>query len=92
MRGIRCGDVARELVLTGRSVQAPEALALGLVTHLADTPRAAATEIATAIAGHPPAAVRAGKALLNRAYGERHELLLMESDLQATLRRARPDP
>jgi enoyl-CoA hydratase/carnithine racemase len=82
------GDVARELVLTGRTVAAPEALALGLITHLADTPRAAALEITTAIAGHPPAAVQAGKTLLNRAYSQRQELLLMESELQNTLRRA----
>ena len=86
--GIVGCSIARELVLTGRTVAAPEALALGLITHLADTPRAAALEIATAIAGHPPAAVRAGKTLLNRAYSQREELLLLESELQDTLRRA----
>jgi len=80
------GDVARELVLTGRSVNAAEAQALGLVTHVSDTPRDAALQIAAAIAANSADAVRAGKALLNRAYGEREELLLMESALQQELR------
>jgi enoyl-CoA hydratase/carnithine racemase len=86
------GDIARELILTGRAVQAPEAHALGLVTHLADTPRDTALEIATTIAGHAPAAVRAAKQLLNRAYGERQELLPMESALQDELRAGRTKP
>jgi len=86
------GDIARELVLTGRTVAAHEALELGLVTHLADAPRDRALEIATAIAGHAPAAVRAAKELLNRAYGTRQELLLIESALQDKLRADRSHP
>ncbi len=60
-------DVAKELTFTGRMVGAEEALALGLVTHIADDPRAAALEMASEIASKSPHAVRAAKRLLNQA-------------------------
>jgi len=54
---------ALDLVLTGRRVGAAEAYALGLVDRLvpADTARAAATELAAAIARHSPVSLRAAK-------------------------------
>jgi len=61
-------DVAKELVWTGRVVEGSEALALGLVTRLAEDPLAAALELAREIAGRSPDAIRAGKRLLEQAW------------------------
>ena len=60
-------DVAKELAFTGRMVSGTEAVELGLATHVADDPRAAALELAAEIAGKNPAAIRGMKALLNAA-------------------------
>ena len=62
-------DVAKELVWTGRVVEAEEAKDLGLVTHLADDPHAAAMELAEEIASKSPHAIRFGKKLLSDSYG-----------------------
>jgi enoyl-CoA hydratase/carnithine racemase len=58
-------DVAKELTFTGRIVSGAEAVELGLATHLADSPRDAAFELAREIAGREPRAVRAAKRLLD---------------------------
>jgi enoyl-CoA hydratase/carnithine racemase len=58
-------DVARELAYTGRVVEADEALALGLVTRIADDPLAAALALAAEIAGRSPDAIRRAKRLAN---------------------------
>ncbi len=60
-------DVAKELALTGRMVSGEEAVELGLATHLADDPRAAALELAREIASKNPHAVRGVKKLVNMA-------------------------
>jgi enoyl-CoA hydratase/carnithine racemase len=60
-------DVAKELTFTGRIVEANEAASLGLVTRIADDPRAAALALARDIATKSPDAIRAGKHLLNRS-------------------------
>jgi enoyl-CoA hydratase len=44
---------ALDLILTGRTIDAPEALAMGLVTEIADDPQARALALAEAIAEHP---------------------------------------
>lgn len=62
-------DVAKELTLTGRVVTGAQAAELGLVTHLADDPMAAALALAAEIATRSPDAVAAGKQLLQQAYG-----------------------
>ena len=61
-------DVLRELVYTAREFDAGEAVALGFVTRLADDPRAAAMDLAAAIAGRSPHAIRGAKRLLNMAH------------------------
>ncbi len=61
-------DVLRELVYTAREFDAAEALAHGFVTRLADDPHAAAMELARAIAGRSPHAIRGAKRLCNMAH------------------------
>ncbi len=76
-------DVALELAWTGRVVPGEEALALGLVTRLAEDPLAAAIELAETIAGHSPDAVRGVKRLFHRAWEcEAGEALALEAALQ----------
>ena len=79
-------DVAKELTFTGRILSGEEAKALGLVTHLADDPHAAAMALAREIAGKSPHAVRAGKKLLESSWrADPGTGLRLESSLQATL-------
>ena len=61
-------DVAKELMWTGRSVAAAEAVQIGLLTHLDDDPLNAAMALAREIAARSPDAVQAGKKLLNQAW------------------------
>ena len=58
-------DVARELAYTGRVVEAPEALELGLLTRIDEEPRGAATALAGEIAARSPDAIRRAKRLAN---------------------------
>jgi len=60
-------DLAKELTFTARMVEAEEALRIGLTTHIADDPVAAAQELAAEIASKSPDAVRAAKRLLNQS-------------------------
>jgi enoyl-CoA hydratase/carnithine racemase len=61
-------DKAKELAWSGRVVDGDEALSLHLVTALHDDPLAAAFDMAEAIAGRSPDAIRGIKALFNRAW------------------------
>jgi enoyl-CoA hydratase/carnithine racemase len=79
-------DVARELVYTGRQVPGTEAVALGLASHLSDTPREAALELAAEIAAKSPSAIRADKTLLNAARQlDDADGLLLEEGLQRSV-------
>jgi enoyl-CoA hydratase/carnithine racemase len=79
-------DVAKELTYTGRIVSGAEAVELGLATHLADSPRDAAFELAREIAGREPRAVRAAKRLLDASgVVEVEEGLRLEEELQRSL-------
>ena len=60
-------DVARELTYTARTVEADEALELGLVTRIEADPLAAAQALAAEIAGRSPDAIRRAKRLANEA-------------------------
>lgn len=62
--------VAADLVFSGRTLSAEEALRLGLVNEVVDDGQllTRAHEIAAAIAAKPPLALRLGKRLLNQAY------------------------
>jgi enoyl-CoA hydratase/carnithine racemase len=76
-------DVAKELVWTGRTVGAEEALSLGLVTKISEDARADALELARAIAQRNPHAIRSAKRLIEESWNAPapHGLKL-EADLQ----------
>jgi enoyl-CoA hydratase/carnithine racemase len=57
-------DIARELVYTGRVVEAEEAVRIGLATRQCDDPIADALATARQIASMSPPAIRAGKRLV----------------------------
>lgn len=79
-------DVAKELVFTGRSIDAQEALRIGLVTRIEGDPREAALTLAATIAERSPDAIRRGKRLLNEAARARsEESLALEEELQREL-------
>jgi enoyl-CoA hydratase/carnithine racemase len=61
-------DVAKDLMFTGRVIDGVEAQRLGLVTRLADDPRAAALELAAEIAGRNPDAIKVMKRLVDASW------------------------
>lgn len=79
---------ARDLALTGRIVEADEALAIGLVTRVVDSDRleAEVTEVAEELAAGPPLAQRFIKVALDRSASMTFEQALsFEEQAQATL-------
>jgi enoyl-CoA hydratase/carnithine racemase len=79
-------DVAKELTFTGRVISGSEAAELGIATHVSDTPREAALELAREIAGKSPDAIRAAKRLLNDApYVDLRTGLEAEANLQRSI-------
>ena len=83
LRNLVRRDIALELTWTGRIVTGEEALALGLVTRLAEDPLVEALALAETIAGHSPDAVRGAKRLFNRAWEcTAGEALAYEAELQ----------
>lgn len=79
-------DRAKELAFTGRFVSGKEAVELGVATHVAEDPIAAAHELASEIAGKNPHAIRGMKELFNAA-GTRPlaESFVEETRLMASL-------
>lgn len=79
-------DVAKDLTFTGRRITGEEAREAGLVTHVADDPLAAATDLAREIAARSPDAIRAAKRLYAEAWhAPAGEALMLESVLQQAL-------
>jgi enoyl-CoA hydratase/carnithine racemase len=79
-------DVIRQMTYSAEPVAAARAADLGLVTELADDPLARARDLATAIAGKSPAAIRAAKRLAGiAANGDEAATLLAESREQTAL-------
>lgn len=79
-------DVAKELAFSGRILSGVEAAELGLVTHVADDPLAAAMSLAGEIAQKSPDAVRANKKLFEESWhADARTGLELESSLQTQL-------
>ena len=79
-------DVAKELTFTGRVFSGQEARALGVVTHVAAEPLAAATQLATEIAARSPDAVRRAKRLYDESWtAPAQDSLALEAELQLEL-------
>lgn len=77
-------DVAKELTFTGRVVEGREALGLGLVTSLDESPREAALTMARAIAKRNPNAISYSKYLFDKTWhGDEIQGLRTEELLQA---------
>ncbi len=86
LRGLVRDDIARDLTYTGRIFTGEEAYGLGIATRLCADPRAEALAAAREIAGKNPAAIRAGKRLMNlMADGDQQAILLEESVEQGAL-------
>lgn len=79
-------DVAKELTMTGRVVDAHEAKALNLVTRVCDEPLEESLRFAREVAGKSPDAIAAAKALYNRTWSaSEEEALLVETEIQRRL-------
>src|SRR5205807_3479880 len=79
-------DTAKELAFTGRVLSGEEALAIGLVTRLAEDPLAAARALADEIASRSPDAVRGVKRLFRESWNLPAEQgLALEAELQLGL-------
>lgn len=79
-------DQLRRLTYSAEEIAAEEALRIGLVTEIAEDPRARALDLAQAIAGRSPSAIRAAKRLVTRACtAPEAEVLLAESREQTDL-------
>jgi enoyl-CoA hydratase/carnithine racemase len=79
-------DVAKELTFTGRVVGGTEALDIGLVTSLSDTPLEAALSMAETIAGKNPDTVARSKYMLETVWhGDARAGLAEEERLQTPL-------
>jgi enoyl-CoA hydratase/carnithine racemase len=79
-------DVLRELAYTAREFDADEALRHGFITRIDIDPHAAAMELATAIAGRSPHAIRGIKRLCNMAHdADPREMLEAETREQVAV-------
>jgi enoyl-CoA hydratase len=77
---------ALDLILTGRAVDAAEALAIGLVTEVAADPLARAVALAHTVAAYPQPTVRSDRASVHAGWGRPvEEALAVEQRLGAAV-------
>lgn len=81
-RGLVRDDLLRELTYTHRQFSGEEAARLGFVTHADPDPVARATAIAAEIAALSPTAIRAAKALSNRAAEPGFDAMLVSESIE----------
>ena len=84
-------DVLRRLTYSAEQVTAAQAEAWGMVTEIADDPLARAMELAQAIAGRSPSAMRAAKRLVTLAYGGDEAAVLHAESREQTDLIGKPD-
>ena len=89
LRGLLRADVAKELTFTARTLRGEEAQPLGLVTHLAADPLAAALALAEEISTRSPDAVLAAKRVLDAMQHRPGRSLRLEKIWQLRLLRGR---
>jgi len=75
-------DHAKELLMTGRILDATEAKEIGLITRIADDPMAAALEMAAGFKPFSPDAVGQSKRLVDQIWGADADALKTEAVLQ----------
>ena len=79
-------DLAKDLIMTARVIDAPEALEMGLLTRLDKSPLAAARSMAQQLMARSPDALRAAKRLVEEGWGaDAKTSLALEARLQADL-------
>lgn len=79
-------DVLRRLTYTAEQISAEQAADWGMITEIAEDPLAAATALATTIAGKSPSGIRAAKRLIGIAETQDPATVLAaESSIQADL-------
>jgi len=78
-------DIAMELIMTGRILDAAEAQNIGLITRLSDDPLAEAMTLAETLSTKSPDALNAAKKLVNGTWGCGEAGLKLEAELQAAI-------
>lgn len=78
-------DIAKELIMTGRILDATEAHELGLVTYVTNDPVNDARKMAADLAARSPDSIQKSKALVDELWGVGREKLLLEGELQADI-------
>jgi len=81
-RGLVRDDVLRELIYTNREFSGAEAQALGLATHVDESPHQRALELARMIALKNPHAIRAAKRLKAGMWERETDAILMEESIE----------
>lgn len=83
--GVVRADVLKELAMSARIIDAPEAERLGLITHISQDPVAHAQSLAIELANRSPDAVLASKRIVNRMYAQSPLTLYQEKFWQLKL-------
>ncbi len=78
-------DTAMDLIMTGRILEADEALQLGLLTRITNDPLTAALAFAQTLTTKSPDALAAAKRLANGTWGRGEAGLRLEAELQAAI-------
>ncbi len=78
-------DRAKELIMTGRVLDAAEALSLNLITRIETAPLDAARALAQSLAEKSPDVIRASKRLVNECWAVNADGLKLEAELHAPI-------